>query len=145
MGIDPKALSDQQIGLIAEPKERKAAIKRRGLGKTLCEVVAEAEVKWEKELHNRYISFLKRNEIGYIHADTHKRSTIKKGAPDFTVTKGLRYFYAEFKRPDGRLSDAQKEYFAFLERIECPLFIWYDYETAIKTTTEFFALEVQRE
>jgi hypothetical protein len=144
MGIDPQKLSDRQVDLIADRRERKAVVKARG--KTMAEIEIETEVKCERDLHDKYISFLRRNELPYIHANPVKESTIQLGCPDFCVTPGIkygcRYLYGEFKMPGKRLSAAQVEYHAFLKERGCPVRVWYSYEQAVRETREFFGMTV---
>jgi hypothetical protein len=51
-------------------------------GKTLVERVAERERKSERKLQDQFISFCRRNLIGYTPADPTRPSTIKRGTPD---------------------------------------------------------------
>lgn len=143
MGIDPRRLTDRQVDLIGDPSQRKAVVKQRGFD-TEAKRTAKAEVKLEKELHNDYISFLRRNELAYIHANPTAPSTIQRGCPDFCVTGGERYgyrsLYGEFKLPGRTLSPAQREYIGYLTLLGCKVFVWYDYETAIRDTEDFFDL-----
>lgn len=148
MGIDPRTLNDKQVDMIADPNQRKVVVKRRGF-ETQAKIDKKREIKLERELHNQYISFLRRHELAYIHANPVTPSTIQKGCPDFCVTGGERYgyrsLYGEFKKPGGTLSDIQREYFAYLERCGCKVYLWYDYQSAIRDTAEFFELALHLE
>jgi VRR-NUC domain len=141
MAIDPKTLTDKQVDMIADPNQRREVVKKRGF-ETTAKSKAKTEAKLEKDLHNEYISFCRRNELPYIHASMVKKSTIQKGAPDFCVTLGRKYLYGEFKVPGETLSEDQEKYFAYLQRRGCPVYLWYDYETATKDTAAFFGLDL---
>lgn len=142
MGIDPRRLTDQQVGLV-DPGQRKGIVKARGFD-TADKRKAKIDAKLERELHNQYIGFLRRNELAYVHANPVKPSTIQKGCPDFTVTGGVshgyRCLYGEFKMPGGTLGPDQVKYIAYLTELGCKVYVWYDYPTAIKDTSEFFSL-----
>lgn len=148
MGIDPKSLNDKQVGMIADPAARKTVVKKRGFD-TQEKIDRKTEIKLEGDLHNQYISFLRRHELPYIHANPGKPSTIQKGCPDFTVTGGEQYgyrsMYGEFKLQGKTLSDDQREYIGYLVRCGCKVYVWYDYQTAIKDTAEFFQLAMHPE
>lgn len=147
MGIDPKNLSDQQVNLIADPKERRAVIKARGFD-TQEKIQAKQERQLESDFHEKYTGFLRRHGLRWIHASMVKKSTIQKGAPDFTVTAGAQYgcrsFYGEFKVPGKGLSDAQLKYKTYLEVAGCKVFVWYDYETAMRDTAEFLGIDLHQ-
>jgi hypothetical protein len=148
MGIDPKSLNDKQVELIADPKQRKVVVKQRGFD-TQAKIDRKIEINLERKMHDQYISFLRRHELPFVHANPVKPSTIKKGCPDFTVTGGEKYSYrscyGEFKRPGQTLSEVQQEYIDYLVACGCKVYVWYDYESAIKDTTEFFELAMHRE
>jgi hypothetical protein len=142
MGIDPSKLSDRQIDLIADVKARKQVVKTRG--ETMAVIDVKTEVKGERDMHDKYISFLRRNQLPYIHPSPVTESTIQKGCPDFCVTPGrkygCRYLYGEFKMPGKKLSPAQVDYHAFLKEAGCEVRIWYSYEQALRETAEYFGL-----
>jgi hypothetical protein len=146
MGIDPKSLKDNQLDMIADPKQRKEVVKKRGLGETAAQVKAKTENQRESDLHDQYISFLRRHELAYVHANPVKPATIQRGQPDFTVTGGERYayrsMYGEFKLPGNTLAPVQQERIGYLRLIGCMVFIWYDYETAIKDTAQWFKINL---
>jgi hypothetical protein len=148
MGINPKNLNDKQIGLIKDPAQQRAVVKARGFD-TQKKIDAKNEAQTEKDLHDKYAGFLRRHNIAYIHASMVKKSTIQKGAPDFTVTPGERYayksFYGEFKVRPNKLSLEQLDYIVFLNKCGCKVFVWYDYETAMHDTAEFLGIDLHQE
>ena len=75
----------------------------------------EAAVKYlareEGKIHDLLIKELQRRDIYYIHASMHKRSTIKKGAPDFHVIHKGKAVALEIKAPGGSVSDDMEKEF----------------------------------
>lgn len=146
MGVDPKSLTDRQIDLIGDPKQRKEVVKKRGLGETAKQTKAKTDNQRESDLHDEYSSFLRRYELPYIHANPVKPATIQRGTPDFTVTGGERYgyrsMYGEFKLPGNKLAPVQEERIGYLRGCGCMVFVWYDYETAIRNTAWFFKINL---
>ena len=148
MGIDPKSLTDKQVDLIGDAKQRRAVVKARGF-ETQAKLEAKAEAKNEKEMHEKYAGFLNRYALPFIHADMFKKATIRKGTPDFTVTGGETYgfrsMYGEFKMPGKTLSPEQEHYIRYLRSCGCAVFIWYDYVTARNDTAKFFGFALHPE
>jgi hypothetical protein len=104
MGINP----------IADPRDRK----RLGrLGKTSAERLAKQERDLECKLYDQFISFCRRHLIGYTHADPTRASTIRRGTPDFHLSKNDRSCYGEFKVGSNTLSPDQEREIAWLR--EC--------------------------
>lgn len=77
-------------------------------GETIEEATARASVKLEREMHDQFAAWLTLRNIPFIHALTHRKSTIKVGWPDFTLIYHGRTMCVEFKMPDGRLSQEQR-------------------------------------
>jgi len=147
MGIDPKTLTDKQVDMIGDQKQRKEVVKKRGLGETAAQTKAKTENQRESDMHDDYISFLRRYDLAYVHANPVKPATIQRGNPDFCVTGGYRYgyrsMYGEFKLPGNKLAPVQEERIKYLtETCGCQVFVWYDYETAIKNTAWFFKINL---
>jgi len=147
MGVDPKSLSDHQIGMIGDPKVRKEVVKKRGLGETAAQIKAKTENERESDLHDAYISFLRRYDLAYIHANPVKPATIQRGNPDFCVTGGQRYgyrsMYGEFKLLGNKLARVQEERIAYLrDTCGCRVFVWYSYGEAIRDTANFFGINL---
>lgn len=144
VGIDPRQLNDKQVELV-DQSQRRMVINARGFD-TAVRKKAQAEARLERKTHEDYIGFLRRNELAYVHANPVRKSTIQKGCPDFVVTGGEKYgyraCYGEFKRPGQKLSEVQQEYVNDLLAKGCKVYVWYDYETAIRDTAEFFELEL---
>jgi hypothetical protein len=61
----------------------------------------------ETEIHQAFAAWLGRHGYGYLHARTDKRTTSKKGDPDFLVARDGRCIFIEIKVPGGKRSPAQ--------------------------------------
>jgi hypothetical protein len=61
----------------------------------------------ESEIHNQFAAWLDKYGYGYLHARTDKRTTSKKGDPDFLVARDGRCIFIEVKVPGGKRSPAQ--------------------------------------
>lgn len=63
----------------------------------------------EKQIHNGFIAYLKRERLSYSHHRMDKKSGIAVGFPDFCIIHCGRALLLEIKTPKGRLSEAQRE------------------------------------
>lgn len=118
-----------------EPQERKR------LGQlTNEETATEKEREGELELHEQFISFLRRNSLGYYHTNPSRKSTIKRGMPDFGVYDESRIVWIEFKVGHNDLSPVQKVQIAEMVSRKNVVFVCHEYPTAVELTTKFFHL-----
>src|SRR6516225_9325340 len=117
---------------------------------TSSERIAQEDQSKETQKHNDFIAFLRRHKkvFAYVHANTAKRSTIRRGWPDFTVlckvALGHRVKTAacliEFKNPGGRLSREQVECFNELSSAGIDVFVCTTHKDAIAQIFEYFCL-----
>jgi len=87
---------------------------RAALGRgamTAAEAMDKCAAREEGKIHDLLIKELQRRDIYYIHASMHKRSTIKKGAPDFHVIHKGKAVALEIKAPGGSVSDDMEKEF----------------------------------
>jgi hypothetical protein len=148
MGIDLSEFNDRQRSLM-EPADRKKLGKR---GETFLQAEKRRVTRTERDIHYKFISFLKRHEIPYTHSSPIRKSSIKKGHPDFLVgLRDNRGFYAEFKIPPNNLTKEQKEQIAFLERNGNTVIVAEEtspgaaYTAAIRETGRFFNLDISND
>lgn len=132
-------LNDKQKSLI-DPKDRKTLGAR---AMTYKEAEQGAEVKLEKDLHDQYLAYLRRNGFSMdqvIHAPMNKKSHLPEGWPDFTVFRDGKVMMIEFKVNYNKLSEKQE---ALLDRLISQGFSAYvlrNYSSAMLVTTQFFGL-----
>lgn len=148
MGIDPTQLNDR-IRSRMTPADRKKLGKR---GETFAEADRRRVSRNERDIHYKFIGFLRRYEIPYIHSNPIRKSSIKKGKPDFFVGPiDDRGFSIEFKVPPNDLTNAQKDEIAFLLQKRNTVLIAEEtsegaaYTAAIKETAIFFNLDISEE
>jgi hypothetical protein len=111
--------------------------------KTNEEVDAEVEIKLERDLHNKFISFLKRHSLGYYHADPSRKSTVASGLPDFGVFRGSRIIFIEFKIGKNTLSEVQKNRICVMLLDNNTVCVCNGYAEAIRLVSEFFPADGQ--
>ena len=104
------------------------------LGYTAEETLALYNHKHEKQMHEDFIQWLNLNEIYYIHSRMDKKSTIAKGAPDFTIIHQGIGFFIEFKTPQNTLSEEQKAHAKKIMASGTDYFICYAAQEAIEVT-----------
>lgn len=85
----------------------------------------------ERDMHVEFIEWLRAREIFFIHSRMDRPSTIGVGDPDFVLLHGGKGCAVEFKRPSKRLSQAQAERLAMLQRTGTPAIVAYSVEDAI--------------
>lgn len=142
--------TQRQIDLM-DPKDREQFAPAIRL--TTSERRAKEETEGEIKMHNKFIDYLRlrKHLFGYIHANPAKRSTIRRGWPDFTVLckvmLGPRPKTAacliEFKVPGGRLSPDQLECFGELSAAGIDVFVCTTDGDAIAQIIEYFELPVE--
>lgn len=105
----------------------------------------EHQNRWAKgeeiQLHSLFKQELERRGVHYIHASPVHKSTIRKGAFDFTLlalgTDGIcRGCAIEFKADGGKLSEAQLDEQADMNRKGIPNLVAYNFEQAVNFLKE---------
>ena len=109
--------------------------------KTMNEILSEQEVKLERDLHNMFIAFLTRHELGYYHADPTRKSTIAIGMPDFGVFRNSRIIWIEFKVGKNRLSHEQHDKIAAMLADGNEVRLCYEYSEATELVRNFFGIK----
>lgn len=117
---------------------------------TTSERAAANEHKGELVLHDQFCSTLKRHNkiFGYVHANPRRKSTIRKGWPDFTVLCKIAFGHRpknascliEFKMPGGRLSKDQLDCFGELSAAGIDVFVCTSLGDALAQLLEYFEL-----
>jgi hypothetical protein len=85
-------------------------------GKTIEELAHHREVTSEREQQKLFWNYCLLKDVLVDPHRFGKRTTNKPGWPDFPCYKNGRVLFIEFKSPSGRLSEAQKQVKAELER-----------------------------
>jgi len=139
--------TQRQVDLM-DPRDRAQLPKKIRL--TTSERRAKNEFETERAIHKEFSKYLcLRNRIfQFVHADPSRRSTIRKGWPDFTVLAKILTFpgvrpvacLIEFKVPGGRLSADQVSCFAELELAGIPVFVCTSVADAITQLIEYFGI-----
>jgi hypothetical protein len=139
--------TQRQIDLM-DPKDR--AQLPRAIRLTSSERRAADERKAELAMHDEFCSYLnlRKAVFGYVHANPRKRSTIRRGWPDFTVCckimAGPRPKTAaaliEFKALGGRISPDQFHCFGELTAAGIDVVICTTAGDAIEHLIEYFEL-----
>ncbi len=119
------------------PPERKA-YGRRGL--LASEAMAINKARVEADIHKTFIQWLNLHDLLFLRARMDKKSTMTKGAADFTVIRGNRTILIECKMPGEKLKPDQEEFKLNCERNGTPLHIAYDAATAIELVRTFFRI-----
>ena len=139
--------TQRQIDLM-DPRDRAQYPKKIRL--TTSERKAAEDETRETQKHDDFISFLRRHKrmFAYVHANTSKRSTIRRGWPDFTVLCKVALGHRlkacacliEFKNPGARLSRDQVEVFNELSSAGIDVFVCTTHKDAIAQVFEYFEL-----
>jgi hypothetical protein len=131
-------LPDHILSKIADPAEKKRLGKA---GLTMPEHIAEYSLKLERNLHNDFSGFLKRHEFDLvIHTSPAKKSPIKAGWPDYTIFKGGKILFIEFKVGENVLSEEQETVIAQLLTEGFTVCVLFNYAEAVEATLAFFEL-----
>ena len=117
---------------------------------TSSERKAKEQETSERRIHDQFVSYLRlrKHLFGYVHANPSKRSTIRRGWPDFSVLckviLGPRAkttaCLIEFKVPGGWLSPDQVECFEELSAAGIDVFVCTSVGDAIAQILEYFEL-----
>lgn len=103
MGLKSTGLPDAIVRAMSKPD-------RKALGlRTSEEALCAQQIHQERELHNLFANWLRLNGVPFIHARMDKKSTIRKGWPDFTLLWQGRAVCFEFKLPGQPLDADQIE------------------------------------
>lgn len=88
------------------PEDRKSFGKA---GMTWAEVEVKCDHDLELKFHAQVINYFRQKEppIAYVHANPTRKSTIRKGWPDFTIAVRGQAVAFELKGPNGELSEDQ--------------------------------------
>jgi hypothetical protein len=70
----------------------------------------------ERQIHDQFIAWLRKNEVPYSHHRMDSKSGIQKGWPDFTVLWMSRVVCIEVKTSKGRVSKDQERVIAFIRK-----------------------------
>jgi hypothetical protein len=126
----------QNLVKLMDPKDRKS------LGvRTNEEVATQNDLTLEREIHQQFISWLRRHDfLDFYHSDPVRRPTIKAGLPDFGVYRNSRILFLEFKTSTGRLSAVQEETFQRMGAQGNVILVCHSYDEAAKATAQFFSL-----
>jgi hypothetical protein len=124
MGVDLSSFNDKQRGLI-DPADRKQ-LGRAGM--TAAEGHERLVRRLERDEQNTLAAWLSLREadgvLVYDWSATHRRTTNRRGFPDFRIYRGDRALLGEMKIEDGRLSGDQVEMLAKLSRAGTQVQIW---------------------
>jgi len=83
------------------------------------------------KLHVPFKAYLKKIGLPFDYSKTHKRTTSTPGQPDFSVYKGGRVFFVEFKDLGGKLSDDQEKRILELKAAGNQVCVCYDLQHAV--------------
>jgi hypothetical protein len=142
-------IPNQRIIDLMDPKDREENLPKP-IRLTSSERRAADERKAELAMHNQFSAYLnlRKAVFGYVHANPRKRSTIRRGWPDFTVfckvMLGPRPKTAaaliEFKAVGGRISPDQLQCFGELSAAGIDVVICTTTGDAIEQLIEYFEL-----
>lgn len=130
-----------------------------GLGKhpnafrTQEEIDAGNEVKLERTLEGQVMAFCYRYSLRYIQARTDRKSTLRRGWPDFTVLRPMQLLASdkvvnvtlaallELKAKTGRLSIDQKKVAKELAEVGITVHVCFTYQAALDAMRAELLLE----
>ena len=105
-------------------------------GLTAAEANAQATSKLERAEQRIFANWLLLQEqaglLSYDWADLHRRTTARRGMPDFKIYRQGRVLFAEMKVNRATLSLAQREQHIRLERAGNEIVLWDSADTAIR-------------
>jgi len=100
-----------------------------------CPTQPEADAKQERiaerKMHEQFESWLRRNEIPYVHSRMDKKSTIREGWPDFSVHRKGASCFIEFKVPGKVPEPEQWKCIHELMDNDFPVLVAYSYADAV--------------
>ena len=105
-------------------------------GLTAQEAALKGIAKLEREEQRVFANWLLLQEqaglLSYDWADLHRRTTARRGMPDFKLYRQNRVLFGEMKIARATLSPAQREQHLRLERAGNEILIWDSADTAIR-------------
>jgi VRR-NUC domain-containing protein len=107
--MNPAGLPDAIISKMSE-RDRKA-LKLKTTEERFEEANASAELAHQEKI----CEYLDLKGIPYWHSATHRKTTTKKGTPDFCIVYSGHALIIECKGPRGCLSESQEKFIAQLE------------------------------
>jgi hypothetical protein len=140
MGIDPHDLSSDQLGRV-DPKDRQVVAAAVGHPKAAF-TSEEAQRKYlvclERQEQNTLVSWLSlQEEAGKLTFDwsrTDRKTTNRKGIPDFRIYRGGRVLLAEMKMEGAKLSPDQEQMREKFLRSGTEVELWLSAEAGIRAT-----------
>jgi hypothetical protein len=139
MGLDPAKLPDGMIKLDPSGELRKLRAKAAGhanAGLTQAEASAKALQRLERTEQRLLASWLMLKEeeglLVYDWSRTDRRTTNRKGMPDFRIYRGGRVLFGEMKLDGARLSPDQAEVSDRFLRSGTEMEIWSSADVAIR-------------
>ena len=116
--LDPKNLPEN-IRRCMEPRVRKEL-----KTPTVDEALQKQDRKEELEMHRQLEAYCGHADIAIVHSRTDKKSTTKKGTPDFVLLWNGRGCAIELKGPHGKLTDEQRSTLqAWMEKSKVPCLV----------------------
>jgi hypothetical protein len=123
----PTRIVPENIARLMSPEDRQ----KHGI-KTAEESMVEGIAKLEKDEHQVYLDWGKRNDLPIRHDRTDKRVTGTVGWPDTLLVYGGMVLMMEFKLYGNKLSQAQKEVHAQLDRSGTNVIVVHSADEAIR-------------
>ena len=130
-------VGDNIISKVADRSQLPKAIRL-----TSSERQFQEERKRELAMHNEFSGWLnmRKGIFSYCHADPSRKSTIRKGWPDYTILRKGRALCIELKVPINDLSNDQKDVFGELIATENDVFVCFSVGDAIRFTLDYFGI-----
>jgi hypothetical protein len=135
MGLNPATLPDAFKRLMAPvDKARETVRQGRRAMETVAEAVARRSLELERHDHAHFSNELLRLGIGFEHDNPTRRSSNRRGWPDYRCFYGPppRTLFVEFKRDANKLSQEQEEVRVQLEGFGYPYVVAYCLADAIE-------------
>lgn len=120
MGIKPIAVPDNIWARMIETDRKKFPRKIR---ETNAERERRQITTLERKIHDQFSNFCRRNGITVWHSSPIRRSSIRKGLPDFLCWKGGRAIAIEFKIPPNKLTKEQEIVLGELNTNRNPVYV----------------------
>jgi hypothetical protein len=130
-------VGDNIISKVADRSQLPKAIRL-----TSSEKAYQEQRRREIAMHNEFSGWLnmRRRIFSVIHADPARKSTIRKGWPDYTVLRGGRALCIEFKVPPNGLTSDQLDVFSELLTTGIDVYVCANVSDAIRITMEIFQI-----
>lgn len=102
--------------------------------RTIEDIESDTAIKEERDMHEKFMQWLNLNEIYYLQSRMDKKSTIRKGQPDFCITHQGYAVHIEFKYGDNIPSEAQITCIGDIMRGGTPVHVCFSVADAIAKT-----------